>query len=80
MKSWRSTVSAIVTATAAFVLMFPTDFTSLPIIVHFAQFVALGGLVSLGISSKDAAVHSTVGEVQTATTLQQAADIKAANK
>jgi len=44
------------------------------------DFILAAGIAGGGIAAKDASVHSTVGEVQTATTMQQAADIKAANR
>lgn len=48
---WRTTLSALIAALAGFVVANPGDFA--PLIVHMAQFVAFGGLVSLGIQAPD---------------------------
>ena len=52
--NWAPTVSGLVVAAAGYVAMFPGDLQHWPMIVHVAQFIALGGIASLGISSKSA--------------------------
>ncbi len=76
MQSWRTLVSACVTAFFFFVLQYPQDFLWAPWLVHIAAFGASGGLISLGLFTKDAAVHSTADEVRIATVAKQEAAIK----
>lgn len=67
MTSWRSTVSSLVTAFFAWVAFSPELFQHWPWLISLSKFVALGGLVSLGLNTKDKQVHSTVSEVKAAT-------------
>ncbi len=76
MQSWRTLVSACVTAFFFFVLQYPQDFLWAPWLVHIAAFGASGGMISLGLFSKDAAVHSTLEEVKVASVEKQEAIIK----
>ena len=80
MKNWRTTTAGLATAFFGFVLFSPQTFAWAPWLVDIAKYAVAGGLASMGLLGKDYTSHSTVGEVQTATTLQQADDIKAAVK
>ena len=55
MKSWKTTVSAIVSAAGAFVLFANQSFHIIfpQIVLALASFIMLGGLVSLGVNGKD---------------------------
>jgi hypothetical protein len=54
--SWKTTVSGIIAAAAAFVLAYPSAFAKWPLVGQIAAFVMAGGLLSLGVSGKDASV------------------------
>ncbi len=64
-KSWRTSLSGVVAGLSAYVLANPAEFP------HWAKvasgIVMSGALTSLGFAAKDAAVHSTEGEVKVAT-------------
>ncbi len=65
MTNWRSSTAAAITALASFVLFSPQWFH--PAIIDVAKFIFAGGLTAFGILVKDAAVHSTEGQVKVAT-------------
>jgi hypothetical protein len=65
MTNWKTTVTAIVTAVAGFVLFSPQYFP--PWAIDVAKYVMLGGLAAFGLTAKDSNAHSTAAEVQTAT-------------
>lgn len=67
MTNWRTTGAAIATAAFGFVLFSPQYFAHWPWMIDLAKYATLGGLVSIGIAAKDAAVHSTADEVVVAT-------------
>ena len=67
LKNWRTTVAGLVTAVAGFVLFSPQTFARWPWVCDAARYVMSGGLISLGLVSKDAATHSTSAEVEAAT-------------
>ena len=67
LKNWRTTVAGLVTAVAGFVLFSPQTFARWPWVCDAARYVMSGGLISLGLVSKDAATHSTSTEVEAAT-------------
>ena len=56
MRSWKTTVSAIVTVAAGFVLFSPDLFSDWPWLIELAKYVTLGGLAALGIAAKDSGV------------------------
>ena len=73
-KSWRTTVSGVVAGLAGYVMANPADF---PHWAHVASSIVMSGaLTSLGFAAKDAAVHSTAGEVTVATAEKAAEDNK----
>jgi hypothetical protein len=51
-KDWKTTTSGIVLALSGYVAMFPQGFD--PNVANIAKYINLGGLVSLGIVSRDA--------------------------
>lgn len=53
MRSWKTTLSAVMTVLAGFVLFSPNTFKEWPIVIEVAKYIAAGGVLSLGISSKD---------------------------
>ncbi len=65
MTNWRSSVAAWIAAAAGFVLFSPQWFH--PAIIDVAKYIFAGGLAAFGILVKDAAVHSTEGQVKIAT-------------
>ena len=65
MKSWRTTLSGAVASGAALVLTLASAGVAEPKwLIVTAGFIAAGGIASLGISGKDASVHSTPEEVK----------------
>ena len=50
-KNWKTTLSGLITAGAAFVAFEPSLFPVL--VVTVSKFILMGGLVGLGISAKD---------------------------
>lgn len=59
MKSWKTTLSSVISAAGMFVIFAsaPPYSVQFPTVVSaLAAFMALGGLVSLGINGKDADV------------------------
>ena len=56
MRSWKTTLSGIVTAVAGFVMFSPDLFAQWPWVVEIAKYVIAGGLVALGIFGKDSNV------------------------
>jgi hypothetical protein len=66
-KSWKTTAWACAAAFFAFVLFSPEYFARVPWLVSLAKFACAGGLVGLGLSAKDADVHSTKEQVAEAT-------------
>jgi hypothetical protein len=68
MKSWRMTISGLVTSCAGLIVLLSTQGVAEPHwLVVTAGFVGVGGFASLGINGKDSNVHSTVAEVQQST-------------
>ena len=49
MRSWKTTVSGIVTAAAGFVLFSPDTFAAWPWLIELAKYIAIGGAACLGI-------------------------------
>jgi hypothetical protein len=66
-RNWKTSVSGIVTAAFGFVVFSPNLFARWPWLVELSKFVMAGGLVSMGLSGKDATTHSTVAEINIAT-------------
>lgn len=63
-KSWRTTLSGGVSSFAALALALHAAGVAIPQwVVVTAGFILAGGLASIGIVGKDAAVHSTASEV-----------------
>jgi hypothetical protein len=65
-KNWRTSVAGLIAAIAGFVLFSPQLFARWPWVCDVAKYIMAGGLASLGLVGKDAATHSTAGEVVTA--------------
>ena len=80
MTSWRTTLSSLIAAGFAFILFSPQYFAHIPWLVDLAKFATIGGLISLGINSKDVQVHSTVDEVGKATAAVNEKALDAANR
>ena len=59
MRSWKTTISAVVTVLAGFVLFSPETFKTWPVVIEIAKYIAAGGVLALGISSKDYNVTGT---------------------
>lgn len=53
MKNWKTTLSGLVSAAAAFVALSPQLFIRWPWAVELAKFISVGGLASLGLAAKD---------------------------
>ncbi len=53
MKSYKTTIFAIITAAFGFILFAPEYFQSVPWLIDLAKFGAAGGLVAFGLSAKD---------------------------
>jgi hypothetical protein len=51
--NWRSTAASLVAAGFGFIAFSPELFAHLPWLLAMSKYIALGGLVSLGISTKD---------------------------
>lgn len=73
-KSWKTTVCGLVAAAAAYVVANPAQFAKWPWAATVAGIVMASGIAGVGIASKDSTVHSTVGEVQTATVEKAVSD------
>lgn len=69
--SWRTTVSSAVTAFFGFVLFSPQNFAAYPWLVDLAKYAFLGGLVGMGIFSKDFNVTGVPMQVQPPTVTVQ---------
>lgn len=65
MTNWKTTLSALVSAFAGFVLFSPQLFP--PWAQDIAKYIMLGGLVAFGASAKDFSTHSTAAQVQAST-------------
>lgn len=63
MKNWKTTISGLVSAAAAFVEFSPATFTKWPWIVALAKWIMIGGLAGVGFTAKDSTTHSTADEV-----------------
>lgn len=53
MKDWKTTTAAAITAVFGFIVAFPHNFDSIPVLIDIAKFAALGGLVAFGITAAD---------------------------
>ena len=66
--SWRTTASGVVTSAAGLIIALSSAGVVMPRgLVVAASFVMAGGFAMIGITGKDAAVHSTVSEVAMST-------------
>lgn len=79
MKNWKTTLSGVVTGVAGIVVAQPQLFAKWPIVGSIAAWLMGGGLIALGLATKDASNHSTTAEVQAATAEQNAKAFAAAN-
>ncbi len=52
-KNWKTTTFAIIAAAFGFVLFSPDLFKNLPWLIEISKYFAAGGLIGLGLSSKD---------------------------
>lgn len=66
MKNWKTTISGLVSAAAAFVEFSPSTFAKWPWIAALAKWIMIGGLAGVGFTAKDSTTHSTADEVVTA--------------
>ena len=53
MTSWKTTVTAAITAVAGFVMFSPELFSDYPIVVQLAKYIGAGGMIAFGIVSRD---------------------------
>lgn len=63
-KSWQPTLAATVTALCGFIVMYPEHFAQWPIVIDFAKYAGLGGLIAFGISAKSATLGSNLPTAQ----------------
>lgn len=62
MRSWKTTISGLVTCAAGFIAFTPSHFP--PIVVDLAKYIMVGGAAAIGLFGKDSTVHSTVAETE----------------
>ncbi len=79
-RNWKTTAAGIVTGVASFVNFSPSLFSKWPWLVSMSAWLAAGGAVMLGITSKDYNTHSTEQEVIQAQDKKDAKDIDNATK
>ncbi len=51
--SWKTTLTAAITAVAGFVLFSPELFDAYPVVVQLAKYIGAGGMIAFGIVSRD---------------------------
>jgi hypothetical protein len=51
--SWKTTLTAAITAVAGFVLFSPELFADYPIVVQLSKYIGAGGMIAFGIVSRD---------------------------
>lgn len=54
-RDWRTTLPAVITAAAAFVLFAPQHFDSWPVAKDLAAYIFAGGLAAFGITAQSVA-------------------------
>ncbi len=52
-KSWRTSLTALVTAAAGFVLFSPELFENHPALIQVSKYIMVGGLAGIGIFARD---------------------------
>lgn len=53
MNNYKTTISALVSVVASFILFYPSLVNDNKLIIQICKFTTLGGLASLGIQAKD---------------------------
>lgn len=80
MKSWKTSLFALIAAVAGFIAIHPMYTAHWPVVSDIAGYIMAGGLAGMGLAAKDAAVHSTSVEVQESTIESNIAAQAAARK